>query len=784
MNKIREKPVDENLILTDYESDSAFHKLEKNFKLHLSITDLIRHCNWDVLERRLKKKRNPMRKRIKKILDDQRQKDLKELRQPDTDGRLPIHHACEVGRSIKRGTLKLLVEAYEESVVYQDREGATPLHVMLNGRAMKNTVAFVLIKSRPEVLLKRDNFGRTSLFHLVMCHLAAYNNDDDFPSFKLIPILESLFANTKVVETLLMSCGPTTQYENPYYSSNSGPQHTFPNIWRAPVELRCPLYLMWHYAIRASTGHWKSSRKRKLNRKKVEVAMLFLRSAYLYRVNGSVDFKGVQKRKMLRKFMKPEKTRGTDEDSDLETELPLFDTIRSNAIGRQREGGANTTSRSLGSGDFSEHEKLPTHNPMQNLSRGAILSDDENFDKYNSNTSDDDGTRNFTLRSMETDYSSVNGFHGQTLYSEWSSRKTNDFVSHGEWSSRKTNDFVSPPSSDNDFSPINSSRKRIEDSDSKMTLMPEKSGQLEMYHVRTAAYSDEEFSLPVQNHVDYIEGMKNAQARANSDSILRIRNKTQVSTKSVDSSLLRAKKVNRGRHSSRRKIEQKISQSQGDDSDDDSVKRSQSQRSPTRREQFKQRMEERARKKAIANVNVQAKPDEKPRTKFRIIHATITFHKWLPCIAMLDKMLESNKASLMKREMTTGYIPLHLAIIHGTSVEVIRRLLRTNKDTARIRTLEMQLPLHLAITYGCHSEIIKCLLNAYPDANKYRDPKTGLYPFMMSGCLLSKTEAKREYIYDQDVPAADLWGIEQRDKLDSVSTCYHLLMYNPEIISG
>lgn len=771
MNKIREKPVDDNLVLTDYESDSAFNKLEKNFKLGLSITNLIRHCNWDVLERRLKKKRNPMRKRIKKILHDQRQKDLKELRQPDTNGRLPIHHACEVGRSIKRGTLKLLVEAYEESVIYQDREGATPLHVMLNGRAMKNTVAFVLIKSRPEVLLKRDNFGRTSLFHLVMCHLAAYNNDDDFPSFKLIPILENLFANTKVVETLLMSCGPTTQYESPYHSTNPGPQHTFPNIWGAKVELRCPLYLMWHYAIRASTGHWKSSRKRKLNRKKVEVAMLFLRSAYLFRVNGSVDFKGVQKRKMLRKFMKPEKNRDIDGDSDAETQLPLFDTIRSNDLGRQTEEGVNT-SRSLGSGDFSEHERLATHNPMQNLGREALLSDDEDFDRYNSNTSDDDGTRNLTLRSMDTDYSSVNGFHGQTLYSEWSSRKTNT--------------FVSPPSSDNDFSPINSARKRIEDSsDSKMNLMPEKSGQLEIYHVRTAAYSDDEFSLPVQNHADYIEDMKNAQARVNSDSILRIRKKSQASAKSVDSSLLGiSKKANRGRHTNRRKIEQKLSQSQGDDSDDGSVKRSQSQRSPTRRELWTQRMENRARKKAIANVIVQAKTDEKPRTKFRIIHATITFHKWLPCIAMLDKMLESNKASLMKREMTTGYIPLHLAIIHGTSVEVIRKLLRTNKDTARIRTLEMQLPLHLAITHGCHSEIIKCLLNAYPDANKYRDPNTGLYPFMMSGCVLPKSEGKREYIYDQDIPAADLWGIEQRDKLDSISASFHLLMYNPEIISG
>ena len=260
-----------------------------NWRLSSNIINLIGDGDWDNVERRLNSKNGPMRKEKKKRFEEMRRKDILLLKQPDEKGRLPMHLACIRADRSNLKALKSLLEAHPESVKHKDNEGATPIHMLFtNGTAKSTEFVKLLITEYPDACSSRDNFGRTPIFHLVHSHLASYA-DKDFPTFRLMFALEQLFRQKPALQALRIPCGPHENYQNPRNATYIGPSHTFPNIWNDRIERRTPLYMMWSYAVKTNTDRL-TGKVVKANKKKMKVALLFLRCAYLYEVNGAVDF--------------------------------------------------------------------------------------------------------------------------------------------------------------------------------------------------------------------------------------------------------------------------------------------------------------------------------------------------------------------------------------------------------------------------------------------------------------------------------------------------------------
>lgn len=109
-------------------------------------------------------------------------------------------------------------------------------------------------------------------------------------------------------------------------------------------------------------------------------------------------------------------------------------------------------------------------------------------------------------------------------------------------------------------------------------------------------------------------------------------------------------------------------------------------------------------------------------TKFRLVHAIVSLHNYLPCKDILDIVLEHCKADLEKREECSGFIPLHIAIVEKAPSDVIQLLLKTNKETAKFQTQQERYPYHLAMAYGLDSKSTELIRNAYPDVENFKDP--------------------------------------------------------------
>jgi hypothetical protein len=262
-----------------------------NSKLCTDIVKLIQQGDWVNVERRLNTKttRPVVRKKNQKRLDDMRSKDHLLLQQQDEKGQLPLHYACSIATKSSLKALKALIESYPESVKHKDVEGATPIHIFCSRTVRSTECAKFIIAQHPAALSARDRFGRTPIFHLVHSHLASYAYED-FPTLLLILALERLLRHEHAFKALTIPCGPDDHHENPRNASYKGPIHSFSNRWEdRSQEEKTPLHMMWTYAIRTNTDH-RTGNPVKHNKKKMKVALLFLRCAYLYEVNGTVDF--------------------------------------------------------------------------------------------------------------------------------------------------------------------------------------------------------------------------------------------------------------------------------------------------------------------------------------------------------------------------------------------------------------------------------------------------------------------------------------------------------------
>ncbi len=84
--------------------------------------------------------------------------------------------------------------------------------------------------------------------------------------------------------------------------------------------------------------------------------------------------------------------------------------------------------------------------------------------------------------------------------------------------------------------------------------------------------------------------------------------------------------------------------------------------------------------------------------------------------ALIDKYPDA-----VKEKGLNGYLPLHVAIRKGASMEVVQLLINEYPDAAKAKDNHGKLPLHLAVLNDASAEVIQLLVKTYPDAVRETD---------------------------------------------------------------
>ncbi|GKY93492.1 hypothetical protein MPSEU_000316600 [Mayamaea pseudoterrestris] len=109
----------------------------------------------------------------------------------DKGGMLPMHYACAYGT--KPEVLKVLAEAYPESLVATEQHGRTPMHLaMVNAHreASPNTIGFLLAHAEAKETINARDRDRYTPLHLLALGLKGYRASSD--NDKRVNVSESL----------------------------------------------------------------------------------------------------------------------------------------------------------------------------------------------------------------------------------------------------------------------------------------------------------------------------------------------------------------------------------------------------------------------------------------------------------------------------------------------------------------------------------------------------------------------------------------------------------------
>ncbi len=180
------------------------------------------------------------------------------------------------------------------------------------------------------------------------------------------------------------------------------------------------------------------------------------------------------------------------------------------------------------------------------------------------------------------------------------------------------------------------------------------------------------------------------------------------------------------------------------------------------REESRKHWDEIGRRDQFANlINI-----EDGENKFRVLHAVLTEHSFLPESAY-DYAIVHYPEQVNETEEKTGNYPLHIAAnMHTESDfdrdEILVELLNKNEYAAQRKNKAGQLPLHIALTNrdSWEFDTIKALVKSYPDAKEILDDSLNLYPFQIA-------------------------ALKKNDESDNeLSIIYTLLIEAPQMISN
>eukprot|EP00980_Cylindrotheca_fusiformis_P003287 scaffold743_cov117-Cylindrotheca_fusiformis.AAC.6 len=96
-------------------------------------------------------------------------------------------------------------------------------------------------------------------------------------------------------------------------------------------------------------------------------------------------------------------------------------------------------------------------------------------------------------------------------------------------------------------------------------------------------------------------------------------------------------------------------------------------------------------------------------------------------VELVEALIEANE-SAVRATAEWGYLPLHFSCALNAPCSVVSKLVATDPSTARTKEAnEGRLPLHLAVKHGASIDVIMLLLFAYPKASTILD-RTGQTP--------------------------------------------------------
>lgn len=154
---------------------------------------------------------------------------------------------------------------------------------------------------------------------------------------------------------------------------------------------------------------------------------------------------------------------------------------------------------------------------------------------------------------------------------------------------------------------------------------------------------------------------------------------------------------------------------------------------------------------------------------FRVLHAVLTLHSFLPEPAY-DFALVHYRDQIKEAEETTGNLPLHIVCSMKSDTDfyregILAELIGIYEGAVCTKNRSGRLPLHIALSNQCQWDYdsIDEILNVYPWACRIIDAESGLYPFELAA-LKKKNEDDRT----------------QQMEYDQLSTVYTLLREAPE----
>jgi len=132
---------------------------------------------------------------------------------------------------------------------------------------------------------------------------------------------------------------------------------------------------------------------------------------------------------------------------------------------------------------------------------------------------------------------------------------------------------------------------------------------------------------------------------------------------------------------------------------------------------------------------------------------------------------------LLEMRDIQGQLPLHVAVEHVASDDVVLKILRAYPEATKFaREYDGALPLHCAVSFGCSGEVLTQIIKAHPYALSCPDNNNGDTP--LHSLFNMETNAKRWNIAEK---SDDFYG----DKpLSETAICQLLFEHIPEEIIG
>eukprot|EP00554_Chaetoceros_debilis_P013753 CAMPEP_0194126746 /NCGR_PEP_ID=MMETSP0150-20130528/60153_1 /TAXON_ID=122233 /ORGANISM="Chaetoceros debilis, Strain MM31A-1" /LENGTH=706 /DNA_ID=CAMNT_0038820625 /DNA_START=77 /DNA_END=2197 /DNA_ORIENTATION=+ len=607
---------------------------------------------------------------------------------------------------------KIPVEDLERA---DTEEGLLPIHwACKHGSGLPKRALKALIEACPETAERIDNESSTPLHYLLyygfssvdalnilikaypgaiierdQCGRTPIFHAIEHEEGRKVSVLELLLGmNTKAADALTWPCGPDLDGFRMGPTESRGfkfKQHNYNHFdayWKRPLVERTPLHMIWFMALGGGGSDLEKKKSKRAKGRRMEKALLLLEFAYLNQVGGTVELKRALRRRRMAKKMIMYSRREVKSDGALLKSRRSVSPLR-----KSLENGVTSKSRKAST----QRNRAETfdHLPVTSRSRKASTQRNraETFDHLPGTISRSQSGPGDRLRSSPKNTGQRKRFSISTAAVLGKQR-------------RRSQDEEGDESSGAEDDPYHNIMPTISQS--------EGTGRDGNRSPR------KRFSLSTRNLFDRF---KNTRNEINEDE------------ESIDPSFYHDSNLNEESFGSLGAIQ-----------DLDYLNLTEDEHEST----AIHRKHAVYRKKKFRPFR--KKKDKGKTVKFRLVHAVVMFNEWLPA-EVLEFAIQLKPEQLEQKDDLKGDLPLHIATSMNADPKIISMLIKHFRDAAEFKNASGQLPLHIALSNSsANINTINNLLEAFPHACQYKDPKSGLLPFMLAAAVT-----------DIEPPAEDLY---------------------------